>query len=248
MTCSQSRSFSPVLDESQEFYWLDRRLCYVRKYAGENISEKAHGFYPDGKPMFKYPMYQRYFHGVCFDFHPDGQIRKLSFFDRGRLHGEVTIFDVKGQLIFREHFIQGVRHGLSQSWGASGKFIRQELFLRGQDVPAGLNRWIETTPIHARHVLGVKNSEIRRIFLRELGYERLLAGSPHCVLHQQGDQALVRIDLPGSEEPVVLVKVRCPSTGSFYVLRVPPEMRTVREAVAWTFDLGENEYLPVQET
>jgi hypothetical protein len=33
-----------------------------------------------------------------------------------------------------------------------------------------------------------------------------------------------------------------------YWLRVPPDMRTAREAVAWTFALGEGEYAPAVQT
>jgi hypothetical protein len=33
-----------------------------------------------------------------------------------------------------------------------------------------------------------------------------------------------------------------------YWLRVPPEMQTAREAVAWTFGLSEREYDPTTET
>ncbi|HEX7380479.1 MAG TPA: hypothetical protein VF278_25420 [Pirellulales bacterium] len=45
------------------------------------------------------------------------------------------------------------------------------------------------------------------------------------------------------------VVVRCPSTGQQYVLRVPPNMRTCRQAIAWTagFDDAEK-YQPLLET
>jgi hypothetical protein len=33
-----------------------------------------------------------------------------------------------------------------------------------------------------------------------------------------------------------------------YILRVPPAMRTAREAVAWTFGFDEHEYEPLIET
>jgi hypothetical protein len=38
--------------------------------------------------------------------------------------------------------------------------------------------------------------------------------------------------------------------GSFkdYFLRVPPNMERARQAVAWTFDMDENEYAPEVQT
>lgn len=50
------------------------------------------------------------------------------------------------------------------------------------------------------------------------------------------------------DEPVVAVEVVCPSTGEDYLLRVPPETRTCREAVAWTFSLPSYQYAPLLET
>jgi hypothetical protein len=41
-----------------------------------------------------------------------------------------------------------------------------------------------------------------------------------------------------------LVRVTCPSTGRVYHLRVPPDVTTAREAVAWTFGLRAEEYQP----
>ena len=238
----------PKAEDPGQFYWMDRRLSYTRQHAAQGITESVRGFYPDGALMFEYPMQARYLNGTGMMFYPDGKKRKEETYHEGRLHGVVRVWDELGQLRKRAAFVRGVRHGLSLEWDAAGRFAGQELFLRGQDVPAGLNAWIAKTPIHARHVMGVKNIEIRRIFLMELGYERLLAGVEHRILHQEGEQALVRIDLPGRDEAIVLVKVKCPSTGAFYVLRVPPQMRTVREAVAWTFDLSEAAYRPVQES
>ena len=43
------------------------------------------------------------------------------------------------------------------------------------------------------------------------------------------------------------MKVKCPSTEAFYTLRVPPTMKTVEDAVAWTFGMSGIEYSPEQE-
>jgi hypothetical protein len=48
--------------------------------------------------------------------------------------------------------------------------------------------------------------------------------------------------------PIVAVEVTCPSTGRRYALRVPPEMMTAHEAVAWTFGLTVETYNPNQQS
>ncbi len=49
------------------------------------------------------------------------------------------------------------------------------------------------------------------------------------------------------DDPLVMAEVTCPSTGRKYMLRVWPWVRTVQEAIAWTFGLQAEDYQPVQE-
>jgi hypothetical protein len=70
--------------------------------------------------------------------------------------------------------------------------------------------------------------------------------------HDEHYGALWRRNVPGGE-PIVMIEVvnSTPEPdGSWkrYWLRVPPNMLTVREAVAWTFGLSGSEYAPVRET
>jgi hypothetical protein len=64
--------------------------------------------------------------------------------------------------------------------------------------------------------------------------------------------APVRLDLP-DDEPLVCVEVTdarpdAAGTFSYHMLRVPPDVRTPREAVAWTFGVEAGEYHPLLET
>ena len=57
----------------------------------------------------------------------------------------------------------------------------------------------------------------------------------------------------GRDEPIVMVEVvnstpEPDGTRRTYFLRVPPDTRTAREAVAWTFGLGGGEYRPAAES
>jgi hypothetical protein len=45
----------------------------------------------------------------------------------------------------------------------------------------------------------------------------------------------------------VAVLVKCPSSGRDYVLRVPPAMKSARDAVAWTFGMTAKEYQPTAQ-
>jgi hypothetical protein len=59
---------------------------------------------------------------------------------------------------------------------------------------------------------------------------------------------LLRVPMKGDED-LVCVLVICPSTSRQYILRVPPTMRTCRQAIAWTagFD-NADDYHPLVET
>lgn len=57
------------------------------------------------------------------------------------------------------------------------------------------------------------------------------------------------LELPFPRESVVVAVLTCPSTGKSTFLRVPPDMRTCAQAVAWSFGFDEPErYQPWQET
>ena len=105
-----------------------------------------------------------------------------------------------------------------------------------------------------------RNVELRRLLVEI--YER---GAPGRYVRDAGADVidsdvdaqghlrrLLRIAQPG-DEPYVAVEVTntTPEPDGFhrrYTLRVPPEIRTCREAVAWTFGLAPDDYAPEFET
>jgi len=101
-------------------------------------------------------------------------------------------------------------------------------------------------------VLAEGNAEVRRVMIERIGFERFLQESHARVLHEDtdpgGPRQLLQVELQG-DEPLVCVSVRCPSTGRHYLIRVPPNMQTCHQAVAWTagFD-NPDDYIPVVET
>jgi len=101
-------------------------------------------------------------------------------------------------------------------------------------------------------VLAERNAEVRRVMIERVGFDRFLKEAKAEVLDTDqdagGERKLLRVALQG-DEPLVGVSVHCPSTGRHYLIRVPPETKTCREAVAWTAGFDDAHlYKPVQET
>lgn len=86
-------------------------------------------------------------------------------------------------------------------------------------------------------VLSEGNAERRRVLLERLGLDRFLSEARAETLDEDRDpggvRRLLRVRFEGDED-LVCVMVHCPSTGGRYLLRVPPNMRTCHQAVAWT--------------
>jgi hypothetical protein len=106
--------------------------------------------------------------------------------------------------------------------------------------------------ITAQEVLEEANAELRRVKLERIGFERFLEDANPKILDTDtdpgGERKLFRVELD-DDEPLVCVSVNCPSTGRRYLLRVPPDTTTCRQAVAWTagFD-NPDDYRPLVET
>lgn len=130
--------------------------------------------------------------------------------------------------------------------------------------PGGTRRWFwngvevprhvveEPQRLTVRQVREERNVEVRRVMLERYGAERLLRDLEARPVHADDFGTLYRVDVPG-DEPLALVRVvnatpEPDGSRKLYFLRVPPSMRTARQAVAWTFGLTEAQYLPRIET
>jgi hypothetical protein len=105
--------------------------------------------------------------------------------------------------------------------------------------------------LSGQEVLQEENLEVRRVMLERVGYERLMLEVGGLIVDRDqdagGERKLIRIPLDDDED-IYMISVNCPSTAHHYVLRVPPHMRTCRQAVAWTagFD-NPDDYQPIAE-
>jgi hypothetical protein len=137
----------------------------------------------------------------------------------------------------------------------------------GTTVPA----WVIEDPdrITADTIDAERNIEVRRVLLERYGAARYLQAGGATLVHEGATGRLWRKPLGGEpswhrwrasqrsgngpDEVLLMVEVRNSTpepdgTHRTYFLRVPPGMRTAREAVAWTFGLTGPEYAPSVET
>ncbi|MFF3686695.1 DUF6745 domain-containing protein [Streptomyces sp. NPDC002187] len=121
---------------------------------------------------------------------------------------------------------------------------------RGMPVPADFLR--ELTSLTPERIRTEENAELRRVMLEHYGYDRYLAESAAEPVHRDETGILWRIAL-ADDEDVVMVEVvnstpEPDGTHRTYWLRVPPDTRTAKEGVAWTFGLHADAYEPVRQT
>ena len=102
-----------------------------------------------------------------------------------------------------------------------------------------------------QEILNTENAELRRILIEQLGYEAFLQQVGGLIRDRDtdrgGERQLISVSLE-NDEPLMLLKVICPSTGHLHVLRVPPYLRSCHEAAAWIagFD-NPDDYHPLVE-
>lgn len=90
--------------------------------------------------------------------------------------------------------------------------------------------------ITGQDILNTENVELRRVLIERLGYETFLQQVGGLVRDRDrdvgGERQLVYVPFE-DDEPLMVLKVTCPSTGYTHILRVPPYMRSCHQAAAW---------------
>jgi hypothetical protein len=121
---------------------------------------------------------------------------------------------------------------------------------RGMPIPPRVAR--ELPSLTVQRIQEEQNAEIRRVMLEFFGFDRYLRESGAKEVSRDSYGVLWRLELP-DDEPLVMVEVinatpEPDGSSRTYFLRVPPQTKTPREAVAWTFGLTEEEYSPSVQT
>ncbi len=133
--------------------------------------------------------------------------RILSFDNQNRLHAEgcPAIQFADGFSVYAHH---GVR--LPEAYGK---------------IPP--NQW------HSEWILSEKNAELRRLLIENIGYDRICQELQATELDNWQEYSLLKIDFHVDVESMYLLKMTCPSTGHIHALRVPPNMKSAKEAITW---------------
>jgi hypothetical protein len=123
--------------------------------------------------------------------------------------------------------------------------------LRWRGVQVSDSIAFESQSITGQDILNVENVELRRVLIERLGYETFLQQVGGLIRDRDkdagGERQLVYIPFE-DDEPLMVLKVTCPSTGHTHILRVPPHMRSCHQAAAWIagFD-NPDDYNPLIE-
>ncbi len=102
-----------------------------------------------------------------------------------------------------------------------------------------LHGGFDVTP---QDILNARNVELRQMGLRNYGYEKFIADSEAVVLDRWRYDQLLQI---GS---LRLLRLCDSSTAKVYLLPVPDRIERVKEGLAWSFNLSEDNYNPLIET
>jgi hypothetical protein len=108
----------------------------------------------------------------------------------------------------------------------------------------------ELTP---EEIMQENNQEVKRVMLERYGWEKILLTLKAEKINEDQAGILYKTNRLGEylerEDPEArFVLVQDPSTDRRYCLRVPPTVKTAKEAVAWTFDTEAKAYNPSVET
>jgi len=125
----------------------------------------------------------------------------------------------------------------------------EHFMVRGIEIPPYVIRNPEQITLST--IQAEQNAAVRHIMLSNYGEERFLKDANAELIQEDHCGALFRVWF--EDEPLVMVRVQDPPTQSgeqkFYYLRVPPDMMTAEQAVAWTFGMeSPEEYRPDIQT
>jgi len=180
----------------------------------------------------------------------NGIIKTECMYRNGKLDGSFVERYPNGRMRARYDYAYGALFGISREWNDKGEIIYEEIqsFLSNHSEEEYLNEGecilylLRNNSLTVKDILNVEDADVRHAALREFGYEKFYSELPKITIDKDNESELVEIDWHREEQAICLVRVRCHSMGIFYVLRVPPHMKTVKQAVAWTFHMKKNEY------
>jgi hypothetical protein len=179
------------------------------------------------------------------------------YFDKRFIIVKNTSRGIADPGLFSEYSVEGLNIRFD---GSNKKRMSVQTFLSKkfdkEDLIVGVRSLMDYEPLcniiekkgNADEVTKINNATLRREALRIYGIEKFFKDMNAKVVDEDKKNQLLYLKWHKSEEPIMMVKVIDSTTKDVYLIRVPPEMKTVKQAVAWTFGMEEEEYHPVKET
>jgi len=163
--------------------------------------------------------------------------------DEDRLHSETTFayrtFMTVGS------YVEGRKHGLFADRNGSMCYYFRDVL-----IPS--NYFTKPEELEFEDVIQHTNAEVRRVGCELYGFERMLKEKRFKILDEdkERDMMLLQVSIDDGD-PLSLIRVSdAHETAGYrkkYFLCVPPDMKTARQAVAWTFYKDEKDYAPKVE-
>jgi len=99
----------------------------------------------------------------------------------------------------------------------------------------------ENLDINVNDILACVNQEVKQAAIKKYGYEKFVKYAEFDKVDEDGENYLLKKD------DITFVSLKDSSTQRRYLLRVPPGMDRVKQAIAWTFNMEEHQYRPLVE-
>jgi len=145
------------------------------------------------------------------------------------------------------HYREGRKHGIDvDMWGS------MTFFFEGIMVPR--KYVMDPDSINFDEVMGMSNQEVRYAGIRLYGFDRMLEEDRFEIIDEDEPTGMLLLEQKGVfSDPLRVLSVfnstpEPDGSTKRYFLNVPPDMRTAKQAVAWTFRKDSDEYAPAQET
>jgi|FreactcultureFD7_1027221.scaffolds.fasta_scaffold05041_3 hypothetical protein len=147
------------------------------------------------------------------------------------------------------HYSNGRRHGLDVDIFGNKVYYYENIIIPRAYIEKPKDLKVED-------IIANPNAEVRYVGLKLYGFERLLEEKYMQVVNEdpETEYKLLRFKFKDTnDDPYTVVRVvnsTAEPDGTFkiYYLTVPPDMKTAKQAVAWTFRMNEKDYAPSQET
>jgi len=112
------------------------------------------------------------------------------------------------------------------------------LEIRWNDIDLPRKYWQPIEKWSSTWILEETNAELRRLLIQQIGYETVCQDLEAIELDHWREYCLLKISMFShfdTEEDIYLLKMTCPSTSHFHVLRVPPPpvVNSAKEAIIW---------------